>query len=385
MTKAASVLLVLAGVVVLVLVFIAVPAIKNLRAPRESMFTSIRVFDGMRVLDNQTVVVQGGRFTEVYSPEKGWMRSVSSNARVIRGEGKTLLPGFIDAHVHLEFYDPKRVLKGGITTARDTGWPAVKIFPLVERLASDPGAGPFLLASGPMITARNGYPTSAGWAPAGTALQISNAEEGRQAVKRLKTQGATVIKVAQDSRQGPVLSTTVLGEVVQQAHELGLKVTSHLGTLDELEVALEAGVDELAHGLWSDEVIPDAMIRRMVDAGMTVVPTLHIDPSPQRIDNLRRFLSAGGKVIYGTDMGNSGPPPGIDVVELQLMIEAGMSPLEALASATAKAASYLRLQDRGRIAQGFVADLIMVEGNPLEDLGVLSKPVLVMRQGKTAD
>lgn len=295
------------------------------------------------------------------------------------------MPGFIDAHIHLEFYEPKRVLKGGITTARDTGWPAEKVFPLAERLATDPSAGPFLLACGPMITAQDGYPSSAGWAPPGTALEISSAQEGRKAVTRLKDLGATWIKVAQDPRQGPVLSTAVLGDVVQQAHDLGLKVTSHLGSLDQLEVALRAGVDELAHGLWSDEIIPDMMIARMVKLGMTVVPTLHIDPSHQRIDNLRRFLSAGGKVIYGTDMGNSGPPAGIDVVELKLMMDAGMSALEALTSATAHAASYLGLEDRGRIAPGLAADLIVVEGNPLEDLQVLSRPVLVMRQGITRD
>ncbi len=369
MVKTAAGLLILAGVV-----------INNLRGPNESIFTSIRVFDGEKVLENQTVVVQGSRFTLVDSTGK-WM--VPSNGRVIRGEGKTLLPGFIDAHVHLEFYDPKRVLKGGITTARDTGWPAEKIFPLAERLAANPRGGPFLLAAGPMITASSGYPSSAGWAPPGTALEISNADEGREAVKRLKAQGATFIKMAQDSRQGPVLDKTVLAAVVEQAHELGLKVTSHLGSLDQLEVALEAGVDELAHGLWSDEVITDDMIARMVQARMTIVPTLHIDSSRQRVDNLRRFLSAGGKVIYGTDMGNSGPPPGIDVIELKLMMEAGMSALEVLASATAHAASYLGLDHRGRVAPGFAADLIVVEGNPLEDLSVLSKPVLVMRQGKT--
>lgn len=385
-------MLILAGISIVVLVALVNAAVTKGRGALSPIladptiglsFTSIRVFDGDRVLEDQTVFTQGGQITGVVAASVGARYDWRGEA--VSGKGKTLLPGFIDAHVHLEFYDPRRVLKGGITTARDTGWPAERIFPLAERLAANPRAGPFLLASGPMITAPGGYPSSTGWAPSGTALEISNGTEGREAVKRLKTQGATVIKVAQDPRQGPVLSTAVLREVVQQAHEMGLKVTSHLSSLDQLEVALDAGVDELAHGLWSDEVIPDEVIARMVEARLTIVPTLHIDPSRQRVENLRRFLSAGGKVIYGTDMGNSGPPPGIDVIELKLMMEAGMSALEVLASATAHAASYLGLDDRGRVAPGFAADLIMVEGNPLEDLSVLSKPVLVMRQGKTPE
>ena len=345
-------------------------------------FTSIRVFDGERILERQTVVVDSGRFVRVGAEGLGEYNADKS--QILEGVGMTMLPGFIDAHVHLGFFDPKRVLQGGITTARDTGWPATKIFPLARRLATDPKAGPFLLASGPMITAPGGYPLSAGWAPQGTALEVTTAQDGREAVKRLKAQGATLIKVAQESRQGPVLPLDVLSEVVKQAHELGLKVTSHLGSLDQLEVALDAGVDELAHGLWSDEVIPDATIARMVQAGMTVIPTLHIDPSRQRIDNLKRFLSAGGKVIYGTDMGNSGPPPGIDVAELKLMMDAGMSASETLTSATAGAADYLGLKHRGRISVGYIADLIVVKGNPLEDLRVLNKPLLIMRQARAA-
>lgn len=129
---------------------------------------------------------------------------------------------------------------------------------------------------------------------------------------------------------------------------------------------LEAGVDELAHGLWSNEPIPAPMIQRMVSAGMVVVPTLHIDPLPRRIENLRRFAAAGGRVVYGTDMGNAGPPPGIDVEELALMERAGMSRLQVLAADTSGAAEHLRLEGRGRIVPGALADLILVKGDPAE-------------------
>ncbi|MGH9269430.1 MAG: amidohydrolase family protein [Acidimicrobiales bacterium] len=187
-----------------------------------------------------------------------------------------------------------------------------------------------------------------------------------------------------DRRSGPTLPPEVLRAVVEEAHAAGLKVTSHLGSLAELQIALDAGVDELAHGLWSDEEIPDALIHRMVAQGMVVVPTLHIHPSPTRLRNLGRFVDARGRVVYGTDMGNLGPPPGVDPEELALMVGAGMTPLRALSAATSDAARHLALPGRGRIVPGALADLLLVEGNPLEDLSTLARPVLVMREGRVA-
>lgn len=342
-------------------------------------FVGVRIFDGQSMIPDQTVVVAGekifvvGHATEVAVPQ---------GARVIEGSGKTLLPGFIDSHVHIGFFDPKTVLAGGITTARDLAWPPDRILPLADRLESDLLAGPRLLVAGPMLTAPGGYPTKASWAPPGTGREVGDVTETRAAVKEFVALGADVIKVAQEPREGPVMSPEVLIAIVEEAHAAGLKVTSHLGSLDQLGIALDAGVDELAHGLWSNEEIPDDLIRRMVAAGMTVVPTLHIDPSAQRIENLRRFVAAGGRVIYGTDMGNTGPPPGIDPEELRLMVEAGMSPLDALAAATSRAADYLGLTDKGRIGGGKDADLVLVEGDPVADLKVLAAPSMVLRGGR---
>lgn len=345
--------------------------------PANLAFQDIRVFDGTRFIEMQTVLVINGKV----SVSK---RQVPAGVTKIDGSGKTLLPGFIDAHVHVELYDPKRVLRGGITTARDLAWPPERIFPLAKRLGEQSTEGPYLLVAGPMITARGGYPTKAGWAPKGTGLEVRNESEAVWAVTELSSKGADVIKVAQEPHAGPVLDHVLLTTVVNEAHGRGLKVTSHLGSLDQLEVALDAGVDELAHGLWSAERIPEALIDRMVAEGLVVIPTLHIDPSPVRVDNLRRFLVAGGTAIYGTDMGNAGPPPGIDVTELRLMIDAGMSLEGVLASATSAAADHLGLADRGSIAAGKRADLIVVKGDPRKDLNTLESPLLVMRDGKEA-
>ncbi|HEU5001673.1 MAG TPA: amidohydrolase family protein [Actinomycetota bacterium] len=319
-----------------------------------------------------------GRVTSVGPP--GTVE-VPAGARVVDGAGCTLLPGFIDAHVHLGLVRPARVLAGGITTARDLGWERRTIHGLRQALAADPAAGPRLLAAGPMLTSPRGYPSRARWCPRGSALEVRSAGEARAAVGELAGWGAAVIKVAQEPRAGPTLPPDVLGAVVEASHGLGLRVTSHCGALAELVRALDAGVDELAHGLWSDEAVPQAVMERMVEAGMVVVPTLHIDPSPARIDNLRRFLAGGGRVVYGTDMGNAGPPAGIDPAELALLVQAGMSVETALAAATSGAAAYLGLEGRGHVAAGAAADLVLVEGDPAADLRVLARPRLVLRDG----
>ena len=339
----------------------------------------IAVFDGSELHQGCSVAVSDGR---IIAMKVGGPIDAPDGCRVVSGSGRTLLPGFIDAHVHLGLCRPRRVLAGGVTTCRDLGWPERRIFALREDLAADPGSGPCLLAAGPIITAPGGYPSRAGWGPRGTAREVASEQEAARVVQELATRGAAVIKIAQEPRSGPCLEAGMVQAIVQAAHGAGLRVTSHLGSLGQLDVALAAGVDELAHGLWSNEEIPPSRLDRMIAAGTTVVPTLHIDPSPARIGNLRRFLDAGGRVVYGTDMGNSGPPQGIDVAELVLMVSAGMTPLDALASGTSRAAGYLGLAGRGRVAAGAVADLIVVDGDPIEELGVLAHPSMVMREGR---
>ncbi len=123
-------------------------------------------------------------------------------------------------------------------------------------------------------------------------------------------------------------------------------------------------------------------IERMVAHKVAVCPTLHIGPSPQRVDNLARFVKAGGTVLYGTDLGNYGPPPGIDVQELRLMGRAGMTPQQIIDSATIVPARWMGLKDRGAVQVGMRADLILVDGDPLRDLSCLGRPWKVLYRGE---
>ena len=339
--------------------------------------TGVTVFDGERFIEDRTVFLRGDTIEAV----RGGDADVAAGVEVVEGEGRTLLPGFIDTHVHLALTDPRAVLRNGITTARDLAWPLGEISELSVDAIYGLDDGPALRFAGPMLTAPGGYPARAGWAPRGTALEVADAASAAHEVRELIRRSVSVIKVAMEPRAGPMLAPDVLRAIVDAAREAGVPVTCHCGGLDALEIALDAGVRELAHGLWSDEAIPDATIDRMVRDGVVVVPTLHIDPSAARVDNLRRFVAAGGRVVYGTDMGNPPAVHGIDVEELRLMRDAGMSLTDVLVAATSGAASYLGL-DAGRVEPGAPADLVLVEGDPREDLGVLADPVIVARAGR---
>jgi cytosine/adenosine deaminase-related metal-dependent hydrolase len=119
------------------------------------------------------VVTAGGRIERV-GPEAEVVPP--AGAVVVDGAGATLLPGFIDTHVHLDFYPPALVLAGGVTTVRDLGWPADRLAAL-QRGAADPGSSPRLLAAGQILTVPGGYPTRAPWAPPGTARPVDGAAE----------------------------------------------------------------------------------------------------------------------------------------------------------------------------------------------------------------
>jgi imidazolonepropionase-like amidohydrolase len=336
----------------------------------------------LRIVEGATVVLEGDRILAAGSAAK---LSAPPGAEEVDADGLTLMPGFIDAHVHIGFAAPGEVLSHGVTTVRDLGWPPKKIWPLVEESKASGFDGPEVLAAGQMLTVSRGYPTRAGWAPRRTGLPVRSPPEAREAVAAQAGAGACVIKVALNPLVGPVLDLETLTAVVRAAHDRSLRVTGHTYGLEELHKALDAGMDELAHMLMSPESIPAATIKRMVRRSMTIVPTLScFFGSDQEIavENLRSFVRAGGRVIYGTDLGNEGPRPGIDPGEVDAMSRAGMSPLEIIASATVGSARYLEFDDRGVLEAGRRADLIAVRGEPLTDALSLADVAMVWRGGR---
>jgi imidazolonepropionase-like amidohydrolase len=288
-----------------------------------------------------------------------------------------LMPAVADRHVHIRLADPAAVLMGGVAAVRDLAWPADDIFALADASELPTFNGPVVRAVGPMLTAPGGYPTADGWAPPGTGLEIRGAEEAGNAVAVLADRGAAAIKVSLNAEAGPTPTDAELAAIVEAAHARGLPVTTHAQGKGQAERALGAGMDELAHTPWSER-LSDQVVEAVAKA-MRIVSTLDI-LSQGRVteelrvaaENLSRFRSAGGTVVYGTDLGNGPIPPGIHVREALLLHEVvGMTPEEVLTAMVA-----------GRLGVDAPADLIALGRNPLEELNALGDLRLVVRAGR---
>lgn len=330
-----------------------------------------RLFDGRKVLSGRAAVaVEGGKVVAV-----GRLR-IPASARVIRFRDATILPGIIDLHVHAS---PSSLLRAGVTTTRNTGEPeAVLRRPFAAR------GYPRVVASGPMITVPGGYPI--GRDP-GLAAPVTSAREGAAKVNALVAKGAAFIKIAvAPGAEGtqPTLSLDEVRAVVAQAHKHQRIVTTHTLDGNGLAIALAGGVDEIAHmpcvGVAREQL--EALATRQI----AVVGTLHISrlffraQCPDALANARTFVRAGGQLLYGTDI--PGVVATLDVAELGLMQQSGMSPTQVLQSATGDAGEQLGMAPLGTIVPGAPADVLVVRGNPTRSLRALAKPLFVMARGK---
>ena len=332
--------------------------------------------DRATIVIRDDVILTVGAASDVVVPDE---------AAHVDATGFTLIPGFIDSHVHIGLASPREVLGGGVTTVRDLAWPPRDIWPLAAESKHDDWGGPEVLAAGQMLTVPDGYPLRAAWAPSNTGRAIRSASEAREAVDEQADAGACVVKVALNDLVGPTLDAPSLEAIVETAHARGLRVTGHVHGLSELHKALDVGLDELAHMLMSPEQIPPTTINRMVSASMTIVPTLSCffgNDQTIAIDNLRAFLEAGGRVIYGTDLGNEGPRPGIDPREVDALERAGLDGFNIVASATTRAAEYLGLAERGALVPGLSADLVAVLWAPGAAAVELTQVGMVWRRGR---
>jgi imidazolonepropionase-like amidohydrolase len=351
------------------------------------VITADRIFDGTRVLEHHAVAVSGDRIAAVAPADR-----LSGQGQLIRFAG-TLLPGFIDLHGHplLGQVPPDKILRHGLTTVRDTGGPLV---------APSGGDGRLrVLSAGPILTAPGGYPIPV-FGP-GAGLEVPDVQTARTAVGRLVAGGAALIKIALEPGGSPgapwsghqlgapppwpIPSLEVVRAIVEAAHAHGRIVAVHLSGPEGAELALEAGVDEWAHV--PCEPISPELVARAAAAGVRVVSTLDTQSHCTGVaDNASRLVQAGIRLLYGTDLGHTDVPWGIDAQELQLMLHAGhgaLTPPEVLSAATARAGEHLGLAPLGRLVEGAPADLIGVRGNPLEQFKLLEYPDLVVSGGAT--
>ncbi|MBN9630567.1 MAG: hypothetical protein J0I18_08155 [Actinobacteria bacterium] len=240
--------------------------------------------------------------------------------------GGTLFRSLTDHHTHLGHSDPTALFRGGITHAVDLGWiPAI-----AATWLDDARDRPAVEIAGALLTAPGGYPVSAGWAPPGAAIEVGGPREAGEAVRQQIMVGASRIKVALNSEAGETVDNATLAAIVEESHAAGLPVTAHVQGAGQTARAVRVGVDQLAHTPFTER-LDDALVAEAADAGMTWISTLDIHgwgtPTAAyriAVDNLRRFADRGGRVLYGTDLGNGDLPVGVNARELGALREAGL-------------------------------------------------------------
>lgn len=394
-----------------------------------SQATAIRnvcIFDGERILQRGTVVFQDGVITAV-----GDESAIPSGAQVIDGEGQTLLPGLIDAHTHVWGEALKQALIFGVTTELDMFMDQNLARQIKEQQAAGGGLDMAdLRSAGTAVTAPGGHCTEYG-IPIPT---ITAPEEAQDFVDARIAEGSDYIKViCEDGKitghPFPTISRETLAAVIAAAHKRGKLAVVHITTYQDARAAIAAGADALAH-LFVDE-FPDADFGQFVAGHHAfVIPTLTVleslcgTPSgaslstdarltpyfepwdgsqlqgafPRRAgaqvqpnyavaqEAVRQLKAAGVPILAGTDAPNPGTQHGVSIHrELELLVQAGLMPLEALAAATSLPAAKFGLHDRGRIAVGLRADLLLVSGDPVSDITATRAIAGVWKRGVAAD
>jgi imidazolonepropionase-like amidohydrolase len=390
--------------------------------------------NGSDLQTGMTIVVEGNKIVKI---ERGYLPA-TAGVSIIDLKDKTVLPGLIDCHVHLEWEQSKntytekytlndgdiafraavyarRTLEAGFTTVRDLGGQGVNIA-LRNAINSGWTVGPRILTAGHIISVTGGHgdtSTGARWDlfdPPGPDKGIADGPDAvRTAVRTQIKHGADWIKVtatggvislARDGRL-PHYGQDELDAIVKTARDMGVDVAAHAHGDEGIRRAVDAGVSSIEHGTFMSDATMDAMLQH----GTWYVPTLTaawavhdsalyakgffpevvrkkaLDIGPQIQSTLGKVYKKGIKIAFGTDAGVY--PHGKNNLEFGFMADAGMKPADILRSATYDAATMLHLQDViGSLEPGKVADIVAVNGNPLQDIKTMEKVVFVMRDGK---
>lgn len=352
--------------------------------PRSIALVNATLIDGRggKPISDAVVVIESGRIAAVGTRA---LLKPPEGSRVLDARGGTILPGFINAHVH-GAYDSSKLrtwAQAGITTVRDlAAYPPYSSYDLRDRLNKDP-ANARLVAAGPQMTAVNGF------VPSGykSSVFIASPEEGVREGGRILDEGADALKIMMESNWGcPSMSVEAASAIIGTARARGKAAPVHVSLCRDAERALQAGADELAH-MVVDELKP-ALAKRIAEAGVIWIPTMEVwkglGLGDLVVRNLGAFVKAGGTVALGTDFGGAAFAfdPGMPMKEIGWMREAGMTPMQIIVAATRNAARVCGLSTEvGTIEAGKSADLFVVAGNPLSDLTVLSRPCWVIHEG----
>ncbi len=369
---------------------------------------------GSESIRDGIVAITGDRITFV---GRAADYAIPSHAQIIDAHGGTILPGIIDSHVH-SASDPAirlQFLKDGVTTVCDLGSPLEDMSQFAEEFEDHmPVARGF--RAGPILTSLGGLP--------GAVLQgnlnyeVGTPEEARVAVINLNERSADFIKVYLHQVSGetiyPMLGEDELAAIVEETHRHGLLVRAHVTYAFLLDDAIQAGVDIIEHvpvnATPSESQIPEAQwlafyesnFQKMVDAGIVMVPTLDRpygnfyrapDQFPEEAAIVNKILAVvgwfhemGGVVGLGTDWNTgTGMQAGMPVGEMEMLLAAGLTPMDVIEASTRVSAYACGHGDElGTLEPNKLADVIVVDGDPLENLQVMSRVVFVIKNGEIA-
>jgi len=255
----------------------------------------------------------------------------------LTGEHGVVLPAFTDHHVHLHLFDEHALAARGVAGVVDLGGDP---FALARRPTH---AVPRPAHAGAFLTAPGGYPAARPWAPPAIVREVTDPSRhpgvpggAATAVDEQVDCGARVIKISLNADAGPTLDPPLVSAIVTHAHHRGVPVVAHAQGAGMVARALDAGVDVLAHAPFT-ELLDGADITRAASAGQLWISTLgihHGDPDGSRTAtaNLAAFHAAGGRVLYGTDLGNGDRPAGIDPAEVSALVAAGLDARAVIAA-----------------------------------------------------
>jgi len=395
---------------------------------------------GKAPMRNSVVLIEGSRITAV--GEEGEVQ-IPSDAVIIDASGKTVMPGLMDMHVHLGIVEgasgpetllnlfkaspfllllyaakhAREMLEAGFTTVRDLGmanvmsadvmWAAKPMVTLRKAIEQELLPGPRIVVAGPFCMSAGHFDMSAS-----RYENFRNPPDGvwevRKRVRELAREHVDLIKIASGggtAGEGEEIwwrnyTIDELKAIVDEAHALGKKVASHAYTADTVKNALRAGVDTIEHGSFLD----DEAIEMLIEQNAFLVPTLttyHITEKSEYMrrkkeevkkgvaENFKKAHKAGVKIAAGTDIylqEHPDPIYGDNAYELELMVRYGMSEMESIMAATKNAAEALGREDElGTIEKGKLADIIIVDGDPLEDIRILQNKeniLKVIKDGK---
>ena len=349
-----------------------------------------RIIDGNggTPVDNGVIVIKGDKIDNIGAAKEV---SIPWDCKKLDLEGASILPGFINSHVH-KAYDAVTLqnwLKGGVTTVRDLGPFSNSDYIKKRDEFNRDLQNARIIAATPLITKPGGY----------GGLFVESPEDAAAKVNGLIDYGADIIKIAlEDDLQGrtwPMMSPEEAKSIVAAAHARNKRVSAHVSHVRNLPVAIDAGVDDIAHMVV--EPMENELINKIVEKDIYWVPTLELWQGVSKIhsldwdsiaaDNLSRFFKAGGKVALGTDFAGyiCSFDKGFPITEVTLLKKAGLSNMDIIVAAT-KNAAYVSDREKhlGTLEKGKIADCIVITGNPLENMELLKEPQMVIHNGKIA-